>query len=193
MYLKDIEDKIIKDIQEEITCRNITKDTFEDSITEIIIQIIDNELMYYEDQIKAIKNFHLYDFSHLDNPQTIGEVAFQGVYMELCDMGKVFDIESYQFNSIQLIVTKEEEEQRFHNITFEDYFFDYNFYDFIELQLKELLHIDSFGNSKVEKVSACLFAQDPPKDSIFYKSLMLSSGKYWFNEDSYKSNNPISL
>lgn len=181
MYLKDIEDKIIKDIQEEITCRNITKDTFEDSITEIIIQIIDNELMYYEDQIEAIKNFHLYDFSDLDNPQTIGEVAFQGIYMELCNGDKVFNIESYQFNSIELIIT-EEERQTFQHITFEDYFFDYDFNDFIELQLKELLYIDSFGNSEVVKVSACLYAQDPPKDSIFYKSLMLANGKYWYEK-----------
>ena len=101
-HTKELESRIIDSVQETLDNEELSKEEFESRIDDIVwdnmYQQIDWYLTYYSDQIEVIKELHLYDFSHLDNCTTIGQVAFRGLEEEIMSRGKVTDINNYKFN-----------------------------------------------------------------------------------------------
>jgi hypothetical protein len=98
----ELESRIIDVVQDTIENDELTKEEFDNRIDEIVWdnmqQEIDSYLTYYSDQMEVIEELHLYDFSHLDNCTTIGEVAFRGLQEEIMSRGEVTDINNYKFN-----------------------------------------------------------------------------------------------
>jgi len=102
-YIKDLEIDIIDMVQNEILQGYNAEHEFEDKIYEFVHQFIDNQLIYYKDQIEVIQELHLYDFSEMDSPQNIGQVAYMGIMDELYNSGKVFDKSTYKFTLSDLV------------------------------------------------------------------------------------------
>ena len=100
-YINDFETDFIDMINDELESKTWTKEdfklTFDDIINDYLHQEIDNTLIYYSDQIEIIKELHLYDFSHLDNPQSLAQVCYMGIYDELINSGKIFEINNYNY------------------------------------------------------------------------------------------------
>ena len=96
-YIKDLEIEIIDIVQDEILQGHFEEWEFEDKIHDFVHEFIDGWLIYYKDQIEVIQELHLYDFSEMDNPQNIGQVAYMGIMDELHNSGKVFDKSNYKF------------------------------------------------------------------------------------------------
>jgi len=100
-HTKELESRIIDSVQETLDNEKLSKEEFESRIDDIVwdnmYQQIDWYLTYYSDQIEVIKELHLYDFSHLDNCKTIGEVAYRGIEEEIMSRGKVNNIDNYKF------------------------------------------------------------------------------------------------
>ena len=98
----ELESRIIEVVQDTIDNEELTKEEFETRIDDIVwdnmYQEIDTYLIYYSDQLEVIEELHLYDFSHLDNCTTIGQVAFRGLEEEIMSRGKVTNIDNYKFN-----------------------------------------------------------------------------------------------
>ena len=101
-HTQELESRIIDSVQETLENEELSKEEFESRIDDIVwdnmYQEIDWYLIYYSDQIEVIEELHLYDFSHLDNCKTIGEVAYRGLQEEIMSRGKVTDIDNYKFN-----------------------------------------------------------------------------------------------
>ena len=95
LKIKEID--IIDMVQNEILQGYFEEREFEDKIYEFVHEFIDNQLIYYKDQIEVIQELHLYDFSEMDSPQNIGQVAYMGIMDELHNSGKVFDKSNYKF------------------------------------------------------------------------------------------------
>ena len=74
----------------------LTEDEFNDKIDTFLHEELDSSLIHYADQIEVLKELRLYDFSHLDNPQTLGEVCYLGVIEELYNSGRIFDKDNYK-------------------------------------------------------------------------------------------------
>tara|TARA_B100000073_G_scaffold1078_1_gene974 strand:- start:348 stop:680 length:333 start_codon:yes stop_codon:yes gene_type:complete len=98
----ELESRIIEVVQDTIDNEELTKEEFESRIDDIVwdnmYQEIDTYLIYYEDQLEVMKELRLYDWSHLDNCTTIGQVAFRGLEEEIMSRGKVTNIDNYKFN-----------------------------------------------------------------------------------------------
>ena len=98
----ELESRIIDVVQDTIDNDELTKEEFESRLDEIIwdnmYQEIDSYLIYYSDQLEVMEELRLYDWSHLDNCKTIGEVAYRGLQEEIMSRGKVTDINNYKFN-----------------------------------------------------------------------------------------------
>ena len=101
-HTEELESKIIEVVQDTIDNDELTKEEFETRIDDIVwdnmYQEIDTYLIYYEDQLEVMKELRLYDWSHLDNCTTIGQVAFRGLEEEIMSRGKVTNIDNYKFN-----------------------------------------------------------------------------------------------
>ena len=102
-YIINLENELIETFQGEILQGYFEEREFEDKIYEFVHEFIDNHLIYYKDQIKVIQELHLYDFSEMDNPQNIGQVAYMGIMDELHNSGKVFDKSNYKFTLADLV------------------------------------------------------------------------------------------
>mgnify|MGYP003135988838 FL=1 len=102
-HTQELESRIIDSVQETLDNEELSKEEFESRIDDIVwdnmYQEIDWYLTYYSDQIEVIEELHLYDFSHLDNCKTIGEVAYRGLQEEIMSRGKVTDIDNYKFKN----------------------------------------------------------------------------------------------
>ena len=96
-YIVDLEIEIIDIVQDEILQGHFEEWEFESKISDFVHEFIDNWLIYYKDQIEVIQELHLYDFSEMDNPQNIGQVAYLGIMDELHNSGKVFEKSNYKF------------------------------------------------------------------------------------------------
>jgi predicted transcriptional regulator len=98
----ELESRIIEVVQDTIDNDELTKEEFETRIDDIVwdnmYQEIDTYLIYYEDQLEVMKELRLYDWSHLDNCTTIGQVAFRGLEEEIMSRKKVTNINNYKFN-----------------------------------------------------------------------------------------------
>tara|TARA_R100001509_G_C4884581_1_gene221532 strand:- start:8793 stop:9113 length:321 start_codon:yes stop_codon:yes gene_type:complete len=102
-YIKNLEKEIIEIVQDEILAGYIEEREFEDKISDRVHEFVDNHLIYYADQIKVIQELHLYDFSEMDNPQNIGQVAYFGILDELYNSGEVFFKHNYKFTLADLV------------------------------------------------------------------------------------------
>ena len=102
-HTQELESRIIDSVQETLENEELSKEEFESRIDDIVwdnmYKEIDWYLTYYSDQIEVIEELHLYDFSHLDNCKTIGEVAYRGLQEEIMGRGKVTDIDNYKFKN----------------------------------------------------------------------------------------------
>ena len=96
-YIINFENEIIETFQEEILKGYIDENEFDFQIQTFVDQEIDRHLIYYKEQLKAIEELRLYDFSELENPKSTFDAAFQGIYLELNYSGKVFDKSNYKF------------------------------------------------------------------------------------------------
>jgi hypothetical protein len=100
-YINDFETDFIDMINDELETESLDREHFEsvfdDCINDYLHQEIDNALIYYSDQIEVIKDLHLFDFSHLDNPQSLAQVCYMGIYDELINSGKIFEINNYNY------------------------------------------------------------------------------------------------
>ncbi len=96
-YIINFENEIIDTFQEEILKGYIDENEFDFQIQTFVDQEIDRHLIYYKEQLKAIEELRLYDFSELDNPKNTFSIAFQGIYLELNYSGKVYDKSNYKF------------------------------------------------------------------------------------------------
>ncbi len=100
-YINDFEtdfiDMINDELEKESLDREHFQEFFDDCINDYISQEIDTALIYYSDQIEVIKELHLYDFSHLDNPQNMTQVCYMGIYDEIINSGKIFEINNYNY------------------------------------------------------------------------------------------------
>ena len=94
-YITDFEDDFIDKLNFELDDESLTEDEFNDKIDTYLHEELDWGLIHYEDQIEVLKELHLYDFSHLDNPQTLGEVCYLGVRDELYNSGRIFNKDNY--------------------------------------------------------------------------------------------------
>ena len=94
-YIKDFEDDFIDKINNELEDEILTEEEFENKIYTFLHEDIDWKFTHYQDQIDGIKELHLYDFSHLDNPQTLGQVCVMGLEDELHNSGRIFDKDNY--------------------------------------------------------------------------------------------------
>ncbi len=101
-HTEELESRIIEVVQDTIDNDELTKEEFETRIDDIVwdnmYQEIDTYLIYYSDQLEVMKELRLYDWSHLDNCTTIGQVAFRGLEEEIMSRGKVTDINNYKFS-----------------------------------------------------------------------------------------------
>jgi hypothetical protein len=101
-HTQELESRIIEVVQDTIDNEELTKEEFETRIDDIVwdnmYQEIDTYLIYYDDQLEVMKELRLYDWSHLDNCTTIGQVAFRGLEEEIMSRGKVTNIDNYKFN-----------------------------------------------------------------------------------------------
>ena len=102
-YIINLENEIIETFQDEILKGYIDENEFDFQIQTFVDQEIERHLTSYRDQIKVIQELRLYDFSEMDSPQNIGQVAFQGIYYELNNSGKVFDKSNYKFTLADLV------------------------------------------------------------------------------------------
>tara|TARA_R110000751_G_scaffold168537_2_gene274463 strand:+ start:194 stop:523 length:330 start_codon:yes stop_codon:yes gene_type:complete len=104
-HTKELEERIINEVQDRINSKHldndneISEDEFNEIVYETMHQEIDSYLTYYSDQIEVIQELRLYDFSKMDNPQTIGQVAYYGIEEELEDRGKINDIDNYKYKT----------------------------------------------------------------------------------------------
>ena len=98
----ELESRIIEVVQDTIDNEELKKEEFESRIDDIVwdnmYQEIDTYLIYYEDQLEVMKELRLYEWSHLDNCTSIGEVAYRGLQEEIMSRGKVTNIDNYKFN-----------------------------------------------------------------------------------------------
>ncbi len=101
-HTEDLEERIISEVQDRINSEHldndneISEDEFNEIVYETMYQEIDSYLINYADQMEVIVELFLYDFSELDNPQTIGQVAYYGIEEEINNRGKINDIENYK-------------------------------------------------------------------------------------------------
>ena len=112
----ELESRIIEVVQDTIDNEELTKEEFETRIDDIVwdnmYQEIDTYLIYYEDQLEVMKELRLYDWSHLDNCTTIGQVAFRGLEEEIMSRGKVTNIDNYKFNYEEQETKQRQNKQR---------------------------------------------------------------------------------
>jgi hypothetical protein len=96
-YIINLENELIETFQDEILKGYIDENEFEMQIT------TERHLTYYKEQIKAIQELRLYDFSEMNDPKNTFEIAFQGIYNELNYSGRVFDKSNYKFTLADLV------------------------------------------------------------------------------------------
>ena len=104
-HTEELEERIISEVQDRINSDHIDNDNeiseeeFDEIVYDTMHAELDSYLTYYSDQMEVIEELHLYDFSDLDNPQTIGQVAYYGIEEELINRGKINDIDNYKYKT----------------------------------------------------------------------------------------------